>query len=169
MNMSVVRRFYRTVVRVVGVSLVIAIGILAADEFWVNIPGLSGCETELCCETCENIPVDRVVDGDTFVSGPFRVRLFGVDAPEVGEPCASEATARLRSLLGANVRFEPGPRERDAFGRLIYYAYTSAGDSIDETLVAEGLALAWTQDGQHRDHLVGLEQLAREGRVGCLW
>ena len=58
MNTSVVRRFYRTVVRVVGVALVIAIGILAADEFWVNIPGLSGCETELCCETCENIPVD---------------------------------------------------------------------------------------------------------------
>ena len=67
MKTSVVRRFYRTVARVVGVALVIAIGILAADEFWVNIPGLSGCETELCCETCENIPVDRVVDGNVLV------------------------------------------------------------------------------------------------------
>ena len=110
-----------------------------------------------------------MVDGDTFVSGPFRVRLFGVDAPEFGERCASEATARLRSLLGARVRFESGPRERDSFGRLLYYAYTSAGDSIDERLVTEGMAVAWTQDGQHRDHLVGLEQRAREDGVGCLW
>ena len=41
------------------------------------------------CKTCENI------DGDTFVSGPSRVRLFGIDAPEVGQRCATEATTRL--------------------------------------------------------------------------
>ncbi len=91
------KRFYRTVVRVVGVALVIALGLLGADEFWEDIPGLSGCETELCCETCENIPVDRVVDGDTFVSGPFRVRLFGVDAPE------SRGAVRLRGYGQAAV------------------------------------------------------------------
>ena len=163
------RRTYRTVVAAFGVALLIAVGLLAADEFWVDIPGLTDCDTVLCCETCENIPVTRVIDGDTFVSGPFRVRLFGVDTPEVGQRCASEATARLRKLAGVNVRVELGPRAEDRFGRLLYYVYTDSGDSIDETLVAEGLAVAWTRDGQHRDYLVGVEQRARSADVGCLW
>ena len=51
----------------------------------------------------------------------------------------------------------------------MYYVYTDAGDSIDETLVAEGLAVAWTRDGQHRGLLVDVEQRAREHGVGCLW
>ena len=110
----------------------------------------------------------RVIDGDTFVSGPFRVRLFGVDTPEVGDRCASEATARLRRLTGVNVRVEEGPRTEDAFGRLVYYQYTDDADSIDETLVSEGLAVAWTRDSQHRDYLVSVGQEARRDSVGCL-
>jgi len=113
--------------------------------------------------------VTRVIDGDTLVSGPLRVRLFGIDAPEVGERRASDATARLGKLAGDNVRAETGPRTEDAFGRLPYYVYTDAGDSIDETLVTEGLAVAWTRDGQHREYLVGVEQEARRDGVGCLW
>ena len=116
--------------------------------------GLSGLgsdrATTPCCETCENIPVTRVIDGDTFVSGPFRVRLFGVDTPEVGERCWTLLLG-LRSLAGDNVRVEAGPRTEDSFGRLLDYVYTDAGDSIDETLVSEGLAVAWTRDGQDRE------------------
>ena len=62
-----------------------------------------------------------------------------------------------------------GPRTEDAFGRLLYYVYTEAGDSIDETLVGEGLAGAWTRDGQHRDRLIELERQARREGKGCLW
>ena len=64
---------------------------------------------------------------------------------------------------------ELGLRSEDRFGRLLYYVYTDAGDSIDETLVAEGLAVAWTRNGQHRDYLVSVEQDARRDGVGCLW
>ena len=67
------------------------------------------------------------------------------------------------------MRVELGPRSGDRFGRLLYYVYTDAGDSIDETLVGEGLAVAWTRDGQHRDYLVSVEQEARRDAVGCLW
>ena len=49
------------------------------------------------------------------------------------------------------------------------YAYTSKGVSIDETLIREGLATAWTRDGQYRDLLVNLEQDARKQGSGCLW
>ncbi|WP_296425453.1 thermonuclease family protein [Yoonia sp.] len=32
----------------------------------------------------------RVIDADTFDVGGVRVRLFGIDAPELGQPCASD-------------------------------------------------------------------------------
>ena len=62
---------------------------------------------------------------------------------------------------------ELGPRSKDRYGRLLYYVYTQAGDSIDERLVSEGLAKAWTRDGQHRALLVGLEREAQRDGSGC--
>ena len=41
-------------------------------------------------------------------------------------------------------------------------------DSIDEMLIREGLAKAWTRDGQHRDLLVGPEKEVQRQRSGCL-
>ena len=79
------------------------------------------------------------------------------------------ATARLRFLAGDNVWVESGPRLVDSFNRLLYYVYTDTGDSIDEMLVREGLAVAWVRDGQHQNFLVNVEQLVREQGVGCLW
>ena len=81
----------------------------------------------------------------TFVTSASQsVRLFGVNAPEHGEKCYREATARLRKLAGGEVRVELGPRSQDRYGRRLYYVYTRDGDSIDEILVSEGLAKAWT-------------------------
>ena len=57
----------------------------------------------------------------------------------------------------------------DQFGRILAYIYTEDGTSIDEALIREGLATAWTRDGQHRDYLVGLEKEARRQEAGCLW
>ena len=61
------------------------------------------CQVSLCCFHCTLYPVQRVIDGDTFVSGrnrdgsESRVRLFGVDTPERGEPCFEEAADRLKN------------------------------------------------------------------------
>ncbi len=123
------------------------------------------CSTTLCCSNCPAIPVLRVIDGDTFAtSGDQSVRLFGVDTPERGEKCYRKATDRLCELAGGEVRVELGPRSRDRYGRLLYYVYTQDGGSIDERLVSEGLAKAWTRDGQRRDLLMGLEHVG----AGCL-
>ena len=67
------------------------------------------------------------------------------------------------------MRIEPGPRTEDTYGRLLFYLYTPSGESIDETLIREGLATAWTRDGQYRDYLVGLERVAQRQGGGCLW
>ena len=126
-------------------------------------------ETFLRCDDCEETRVSRVIDGDTLESPSGRVRLFGIDTPERGQPCASKATNRLSKLAGGSVRLEDGPRVTDQFGRRLAYVYTEDGLSIDEILVREGLAIAWTEDGQHRDYLVDLERATRDAESGCLW
>ena len=126
-------------------------------------------ETKLRCEDCFEVQVVRVIDGDTLDTSRDVIRLYGVDAPEVGENCVSAATKRLRSLAGDAIRIEAGPRTTDQYGRFLAYVYTEDGASIDEVLIREGLATAWTQDGQHRDYLVGLEREAQGQGAGCLW
>ena len=64
------------------------------------------------------IDVDWVIDGDTFQSANARIRLFGVNTPERGEPCFTEATERLRQVAGDSVRVEFGPRQRQAVERV---------------------------------------------------
>jgi endonuclease YncB( thermonuclease family) len=154
----------RTIRNLIIAAFVIAIGFKVATGFLDT-----DCDTGLCCPDCDVLSVTRIVDGDTFVSDRGRVRLYGVDAPEVGERCAGDATERLKEMAGGTVRVESGPRERDRYGRLLYYVYSDGGESIDEQLVLDGLAWAWTSDGQHRDFLVGLEEKARDGGKGCLW
>ncbi len=79
---------------------------------------------------------------------------------------ASLATTRLRRLAAASVRVELGPRARDSYGRLLYYVYTESGQSIDDTLIREGLGRAWTKDGQHADALAYREEEARRAYTG---
>ncbi len=113
--------------------------------------------------------MERVIDGDTLDTNVGRVRLFGVDTPERGEKCSSRATGWLKELAGGTVRVEVGPRLRDPNGRLLFYVYTQSGNSVDEILIREGLAVAWTKDGQHMEVLRQLEIDARTTGAGCLW
>jgi len=121
----------------------------------------------------EEAQVVQVIDGDTLdvlIAGTkHRVRLFGVNTPERGEHCYEAAAERTRHLSGDMVRVESGPRSEDRYGRLLLYLYTRSGESIDATLIQEGLATAWTRDGQYRDLLVNLEQETRRQEIGCLW
>lgn len=142
-----------------------ALGLVACS----GTPSIAEYQTTIRCPGCQTIPVSRVIDGDTFKSPAGTVRLFGVDTPEKGERCFSQAVKALRQLAGTSVRVASGPRARDPGGRLLYYVFTGNGNSVDEILVREGLALAWTRDGQHRDALVRLQMGAQKSGTGCLW
>jgi micrococcal nuclease len=100
------------------------------------------------------------------------VRLFGVDTPERGDECFTEASDVVRMLVAmhaGHVRLVADARERDSFDRLLRYVYTPNGLSIDAVLIAEGYGYAWTRDGALRDALVVLEAQARNSGRGCLW
>jgi micrococcal nuclease len=121
----------------------------------------------------ESADVLDIIDGDTIdvrIDGrEERVRYYGVDTTERGEDCFSEATDRNEQLAGESVLLLPDERDRDRNGRLLRYAFTESGESIEAVLIAEGLGYAWRDDGQYRDELIALESQAEAAGVGCLW
>lgn len=96
-----------------------------------------------------------VVDGDAFWMDGAKIRIADIDAPETHPSrCAEEArlgdaaTERLQALLNAGpFELASADRESDRYGRKLRFV-TSAGQSVGETLVAEGLARPW--EGQRR-------------------
>ena len=109
-----------------------------------------------------------VHDGDTISVGDQRIRLWGIDAPELSQTCHSEGGdyacgRRARDALQALVAKRPVTcewRERDRYGRLL--AICHAGDTdLNGQLAEAGWAVAF---GGYE----GEEKRAREARRG-LW
>jgi micrococcal nuclease len=90
--------------------------------------------------------VTRHTDGDTlWLSGIGKVRLIGVDAPEVHgrvECYGRAASAFVERLLplGARVRYTLGVERRDRYGRALAYVYTDDGRFVNLMLVRRGFA-----------------------------
>lgn len=115
----------------------------------------------------------RLMDGDTFDIGLVRIRLHGVDAPEIGQRCAEAgggtwdcgtAAANRLAALAAKGDFVCTGRERDPYGRVVA-SCTAAGADIGAVLVREGLAWAYTE---YSDDYASLEAEARAARRG-IW
>ena len=130
--------------------------------------------------------VVRVVDGDTFIidipdpregDATTRVRLLGVDTPELGrggepdEPYAREAAAFAVELVEGRtvtVVLEPH-RERDRWGRLLAHIDTGDGELLGAALLEAGLARAETRwPHAWRDWYVRIELAAKRERIG-MW
>ena len=85
-----------------------------------------------------------VHDGDTLRCGGERVRLFGVDAPEVkrgqtpAEPFAYEARDELVRLTRGRVgcRFV----DRDRYGRFVGRCWSDASPDLNAALIRSGFA-----------------------------
>ena len=113
----------------------------------------------------------KVVDGDTLdvqlSSGPIRVRLHGVDAPEKAQPHGKTATATLTSLV-LNKQVQIEPFEQDRYERLIGIVYL--GDlNVNTELVSRGHAWAYRHYMRKADAaLCKLEADARSAKRG-LW
>ena len=88
--------------------------------------------------------VTRHTDGDTlWLSGIGKVRLIGIDTPEVfGEaecygPAASAFVKRV-APLGSKVRYRLGIEERDRYGRALAYVWLRDGRLLNRLILLRG-------------------------------
>ena len=82
----------------------------------------------------------RVVDGDTIRVGGERIRLRGIDTPEMSELQGPAAKQRLEELLrGGSIRIEP--HGRDVYNRLLADVFVNE-QNVAEILRSEGFSKA---------------------------
>jgi len=116
--------------------------------------------------------VAKAADGDTLTLGADRIRLFGIDAPELQQtchrggqswPCGAEAKARLAALVDGRevVCSTDGV---DDFGRLLARC-TAGGVDLNRQMVMTGYAVAFRR---YSADYVQAEDAARSARRG-LW
>jgi micrococcal nuclease len=125
------------------------------------------------------VTVTRVVDGDTIdispsVEGRSRVRLIGMDTPEVHfgtQPYGPEASAfAKRKIEGEEVGLELDVQKIHPYGRLLAYVYLPNGEMFNEVLVEEGYAQVATfpPNVKYVDRFLEAQREAREANRG-LW
>ncbi|MBI3355669.1 MAG: thermonuclease family protein [Nitrospirae bacterium] len=80
------------------------------------------------------------IDGDTLRIGPDRIRLRGIDAPELTEPGGQAARQRLEQLLQEGpIRIVP--HGQDVYGRTVADVFVD-GRNVADVLKSEGFAKA---------------------------
>lgn len=105
----------------------------------------------------------RITDGDTFRLGEVRIRLHGVNAPEMRTPDGRPARLHLEALIG------PGPVEcQDTGGRsyqrVVAICRSASGRELGRAMVEDG----WALDAPRfsRGHYARYEQAARRDLRG---
>ena len=113
--------------------------------------------------------IAHAADGDSLEIDGLRVRLLGIDAPELQQtcgrteasawPCGRQARDRLAALVAGQLTHCNG-REHDRYGRLLADC-RSGGHDLAATMVVEGWAIS-------RPAHAEAERAARETRRG-IW
>lgn len=120
----------------------------------------------------------QAVDGDTLRAQDQgksqRIRLFGIDAPELSQtcrdaqdrawPCGAAARSRLAALV-AQGGVTCVKRGEDRYGRMLATCATAGVGDIGEALVRDGHALNY---GRYTSDYASAENQARTARRG-LW
>lgn len=111
----------------------------------------------------------KVLDGDTILVKGYRIRLYGIDAPELDQVfwCRGQrlgsgamAMAALEALI-AGVKVRCDPVERDQYGRIVARCYSPNGIDIGRRMVSAGWALAYRR--YSRDYV----RAEAEARSAC--
>lgn len=150
-------------------SSVLWIAVLTVTVFgigqWLHEPKapLPDKGTELTCE------IRKVYDGDTIAAsceeGRLTVRVFGIDAPEIGQkPWGDESRAMLRQLLpNATIRLKV--KDTDRYGRVVAQIYDLNQDDLGLKLVRQGGAVVYVQYNNARAYQIAQRQ-AKQNRRG---
>ena len=99
----------------------------------------------------------HVADGDTITCNGVRVRLFGINAPELShpdlgiteEPGGREASARLLALTRTRVTCTIAGNQYDRYSRMVAKCATDQTSDLGAEMVREGLACQWIRYSHH--------------------
>lgn len=138
--------------------------------------------------------VDRVADGDTLIvpwdegvvehlekeldrsidrhrNEGLAIRLFGLDAPEMGqEPWGQRVKERLAKLLAPYDEVTLQIRDMDPYSRLVAEVFV-VGFSVNVQLVAEGYCVAffqWLQGTDRWQDFANAHDRAKRNKIG-IW
>ena len=120
----------------------------------------------------EIIGIPRIVDGDTVQINEFKIRLEGIDAPEINQTCvASEGKVACgkisRDILITKVtnnKISCTDEGKDFYGRVLGECFVN-GESLSRYLVREGFAFAYRK---YSDKFILDEEYAKSNRLG-MW
>ena len=115
----------------------------------------------------------EVIDGDTIKQGKKRIRLYGIDSPELKQKCKDEkgkkwdcgqvAKTRLKqTIYGKHVLCKT--KGKDMYKRIVAICYVG-GTDVNEHMVREGLAESYSQ---YSDMYDLAEEYARRNKKG-IW
>lgn len=98
------------------------------------------------------VPADDVIDGDTIVLAGNRIRLFGIDAPEIDQSCQEGGQdvpcgeISRNALIGFTARstVQCTRVDRDRYGRDVSRCKVGKFD-ISKEMVRTGMAVAYRQ------------------------
>jgi micrococcal nuclease len=139
----------------------------------LNYKCLYGCSDGACNTEPEitAVIVSYVSDGDTFkLSTGETIRLIGLNTPEIGQKCSSEATNKLKELvLGKEITLKQDVDNKDQYGRLLRYIYVG-NTFINLEMVKLGFAHKY-EYGSNTKYSSQFEQAENEAKQneGCLW
>ncbi|MBU1088491.1 thermonuclease family protein [Patescibacteria group bacterium] len=109
--------------------------------------------------------VTEVVDGDTFfIENRQPIRLYGLDAPELGFCYSQEAKKKLEELILNKKVILAEPRT-DHTGRILPLVYID-GILVNEILIKNGFAISRRQGGTATEAFRIANDNARENNLG---
>jgi len=115
--------------------------------------------------------VERVIDGDTFeLENGKKVRLIGINTPEVDEYYYAEAKNRLKELVeGKWVILEKDIENKDIYDRLLRYVYID-DLFVNLILVEEGYAKAYPYEPniRYKSEFANAENEAKSNSIS-MW
>lgn len=114
----------------------------------------------------------HIIDGDTIDLDGRRFRLYGIDAPELGQPCTrnnqtyncGQASREHLAYLLTGEKVDCELKSRDKWGRDVAICRAGSKD-ISSLMVRHGWATAYTQ---YSTAYVGEEEFAQKNELG-LW
>ncbi|MBH9988549.1 thermonuclease family protein [Bartonella sp. W8098] len=135
----------------------------------LSLPALAESRTAI-------IGAIQVIDGETLEIQNQRIKLWGVDAPELnqtckngqdaGYDCGKEAAYALSQWLTELQPVRCEPRGNDNSGNTIAICYTSTGDDIASWMVRNGYAVDWPK---YSNGFYGVSEKQAQSNKSGIW